>query len=636
MCGILAWFDTKLQPIDKDRFNRSLATLHHRGPDEKSTWFRSNHGVALGHTRLAIMDPEGGHQPFCFDSGISAVVNGEFYDFERIRDRLTATGAVFKTKSDSEILPHLYERKGMNILDDLRGEFSFVIWDENSRAMIACRDRFGIKPLYYTWHKGSFIVASEIKALLALGVPSCWDSEMVYATVTNYVLPPDRTMFKNIYQVLPAHYLVVTSSGSRLVPYWDMPYDQQTTIETEADMIEGYQEALYDSVKTRIRSDMPVACYLSGGIDSCAVLGVSSEIAESPVPAFTVSFDNNNYDELPIAKRMAERTGSTITPIPVTESMIRDDFVNAIEKTEYIFPNTHGIAKYILSRSVRDAGYKVVLTGEGSDEFLGGYASFRQDYYRSSDFTQEQRNKLIDALQENNEASKNVNLSEGDVSHTFLENVLGFVPAHWAVHLARGDQIKEVLAEEFREAFCTTDNFKNLFNRLDLRPIANATNLHKSMFLWTKTTLTSYLLNIVADRMEMAHSLEGRVPFLDHKLVEYTCKLPVSMKINGAIEKYVLRESVKDVITEEVYTRQKHPFLAPPSATKHNGPLFEFIEETLRSPQADNVPFFDWSKIRLMLDQLSKYPESVRTSLDPQFTLLASIVHLGETFAMQS
>jgi asparagine synthase (glutamine-hydrolysing) len=146
----------------------------------------------------------------------------------------------------------------MNILSGLRGEFSFLLWDENNRTMIACRDRFGIKPLYYTWHDGAFIAASEIKALLALWVPAHWDLETAYASVTNFLLPPDRTMFKHIYQVPPAHYFVVSASGSRLVPYWEMPYDQKTTLETEIDMIEGYRDALYDSVKTRIRSDVPV------------------------------------------------------------------------------------------------------------------------------------------------------------------------------------------------------------------------------------------------------------------------------------------------------------------------------------------------------------------------------------------
>jgi asparagine synthase (glutamine-hydrolysing) len=186
------------------------------------------------------------------------------------------------------------------------------------------------------------------------------------------------------------------------------------------------------------------------------------------------------------------------------------------------------------------------------------------------------------------------------------------------------------------EEFSTYDNFKNLFNQFDFRAIENAPNPHKSMFLWTKTTFTSYLLNVVADRMEMAHSLEGRVPFLDHKLVEYTCKLPISMKIRGVNEKYILREAVKNVLNEEVYQRQKPPFLAPPLATKFDGPIFQFVEETLRSPEAKNVPFFDWAKVHALLDQFSRFPEEVRTSFDPLLTLMTSMVHLGERFSIRS
>ncbi len=636
MCGILAWYHTNFQPVDRERFKQSLSTLQHRGPDETKAWFRPNDGVALGHTRLGIMDPEGGHQPFNFDSGTSAVVNGEFYNFEGIRSELERSGAVFKTKSDSEILPHLYDRKGMNILDSLNGEFAFVVWDESNRTLFACRDRFGIKPLYYTWHKGSFMVASEIKALLALGVPAQWDDETAYSTIGNYLAPADRTVFKNIYQVPPAHYFVVNSSGSRLVPYWDMPYDQTSEIGTEAEMIEGYREAFYDSVKARVRSDVPVACYLSGGIDSSAILGVASQIAEAPLPAFTVSFDDEHYDELPIAQRMAEKVGSTITPVRITEAMIRDEFVNAIEKSEYFFGNTHGIAKYLLSRSVRDAGFKVVLTGEGSDEFLGGYASFRQDHLRSPEFSDDEREELTKALFKNNAVSKNINLSDPNYSYPFLEDALGFVPAHWGAQLSNSAQIAEIMNPEFKRNYQSYDMYKHLFNRLDLRPIESAPNLHKSMFVWVKANFSAYLLNVVADRMEMSHSLEGRVPFLDHKLVELTCKLPVSMKINGVVEKYILREALKDVLTEEVYRRQKHPFIAPPSATKLDGPLFQFMLETLQSQEAENVPFFDWPKIRGMLDQFSKLPEEVRASFDPLLTMMTSFVHLGKQFSMQS
>src|SRR5262245_54819307 len=383
MCGIVAMYSAR-GPIPADALERATLRLAHRGPDGRRTWLSDGRRVGLGHARLSIIDLATGDQPIASEDGtLRIVVNGEFYDFERTQCDLEGRGHRMRTRSDSEIALHLYEDYGTACLRHLRGEFAFALWDGANDMLFAARDRFGIKPLYYAIHRGTLHLASEIKALLAAGVPARWDRAAFFQANHFLGVPHDRTLFEGIHPVPPGHYLLACGGQVRLIRYWDFDYPPAADgrqVASDAEYAERFRHALDEAVRHRLRADVPVGCYLSGGLDSCSVLGLAARHASQPIRAFTLTFDRADYDEGAIAREMAAHAGADFRPIPIRQADLADHFADAAWQAETLFINAHGVAKYLLSRAVRDAGYKVVLTGEGSDEILAGYAHFRRDW----------------------------------------------------------------------------------------------------------------------------------------------------------------------------------------------------------------------------------------------------------------
>ena len=366
MCGIVAIFSRRT-PISPESVQKATKSLFHRGPDGQRQWISPDHRIALGHARLSIIDLTTGDQPIASeDEQTRIVVNGEFYGFEAIQRELEQSGHRLRTRSDSEIALHLYEDLGTQCLHRLRGEFAFVLWDETHRTLFAARDRFGIKPLFYAFHNDALYFASEVKALFAGGVPARWDAESVYHSV-EFGGHQVRTLFDGIFQVPPGHYLIATDKHIQLHRYWDFDYprsDTATVNRSDEDYAAEFRSVLEESVRIRLRADVPVGCYLSGGLDSCSVLGLAARHHHEPIRAFTLTFDHVEYDECAVAKEMAAMVGAEFFPIPIRQDDLADHFANAILQSETLCINAHGVAKFVLSRAVRDAGYKVVLTGE--------------------------------------------------------------------------------------------------------------------------------------------------------------------------------------------------------------------------------------------------------------------------------
>jgi len=367
MCGIAALF-SQSKAVSKHALEGAVRSLIHRGPDNQSVWLSPDQRVGLGHTRLSIIDLTTGDQPIANESErVHIVVNGEFYDFERQRGELEQRGHRFRTRSDSEIALHLYEDFGTHCVRRLRGEFAFVLWDESNDLLLAARDRFGIKPLYYAVHDDALYLASEVKALFAAGVPARWDHEYFYQHATGPAMP-DRTLFEGVHQVPPGHYLIATRNSLRVQRYWEFDYTPAAELATskrdERSYVEEFAAVFEEAVRLRMRADVPVGCYLSGGLDSCAVLGFAARNSSAPIQAFTLTFDQAAYDEGDIAREMAALVGANFYPIPIKQSDIADHFADAIWHSETVFSNGHGVSKYLLSRAVRDAGYKVVYTAK--------------------------------------------------------------------------------------------------------------------------------------------------------------------------------------------------------------------------------------------------------------------------------
>lgn len=638
MCGIVALF-SRNGPISEASLNLATRRLEHRGPDGQKTWIAPHRQVGLGHARLSIIDLTTGDQPIANETNtLHIVVNGEFYDYERIQRELQQDGHQLRTRSDSEIALHLYEELGTHCLEHLRGEFAFVLWDEPNQTLFAARDRFGIKPLFYSIHNDILYFASEVKALFAAGVPAAWNHESFFHAA-DLGQQPGQTLYKNVSQIPPGHYLIATKNHLQIQQYWDFHYpslDQNRPAVTETEYAELLRHEFEEAVRIRLRADVPVGCYLSGGLDSCSVLGMASLHHPEPIRAFTLTFDHPQYDEESIAKEMAAHANAEFYPIPISQQDLADNFVDATWNSEMLCVNAHGVAKFVLSRAVRNAGYKVVLTGEGSDEILGGYAHFRRDmllYNNQGQDPNEVRN-LLQQLAEDNPVSRGLLLPDGET--TPLENVkslLGFVPSWMETFSGRAFKLHGLFSDDFTSHFSGRDSYRTLLNSFDYwKQLNHREPVNQSLYLWAKTGLPNYILTILGDRMEMAHSIEGRVPFLDHRVVECVCSMPVSLKIRGMTEKYILREAARPVLTDSVYRRQKHPFLSPPATLNPDEGLSSLMQDTLRGPTIKALSFFDPSRVIALLDRLPNMDDGQRTVVDQVLMLVLSACILQERF----
>jgi asparagine synthase (glutamine-hydrolysing) len=640
MCGIVALYASR-GSVDPEQVGRAVTSLRHRGPDGQRHWMSPDRRVGLGHARLSIIDLATGDQPIVSEDGQTVIVcNGEFYGYEAIQKELESAGHRLRTKSDSEIALHLYEDLGPQCLHRLRGEFAFVIWDGNNRTLFAARDRFGIKPLFYAMHEGTLYFASEVKALFAAGVPARWDPESFWQAAEQGG-HQSRTLFQGVYLVPPGHYLIAADQQIQIVRYWDFNYptaDSGAKPRSDADYKAELREALEEAVRIRLRADVPVGCYLSGGLDSCSVLGLAARHHPDPIRAFTLTFDRAEYDEEAQAREMAALVGAEFNPIAMRQDDLADNFADAVHQSETLCINAHGVAKYLLSRAVRDAGYKVVLTGEGSDEIFGGYVHFRRDVllYNQAGQDSETVQALLAEQERLNTVSQGLLLADGATGPLDdVKRMLGFVPSWMEAFSSRARKLRDVLSDDYLETIGNRQGYRALLSELDVaRQLKGREPVHQSLYLWSKTCLPSYILTMLGDRMEMGHSIEGRVPFLDHRLVEVICSQPVNQKIRGVTEKFVLREAVQDVITDTVYRRQKHPFLAPPASLNPQGRLHAFVQDTLRGSQLASIPFCDRNKVMRMLDRIDDMDDGGRIANDANLMFLTSACVLQERFGL--
>jgi asparagine synthase (glutamine-hydrolysing) len=425
--------------------------------------------------------------------------------------------------------------------------------------------------------------------------------------------------------------------------YWDFNYTTASgnaSQWSDADYAAEFREALEEAVRIRLRADVPVGCYLSGGLDSCSVLGLAAKHHPEPIRAFTLTFDRPEYDEEAQAKEMAARTGAEFFPIPIRQDDLADHFSDAILQSETLCVNAHGVAKFLLSRAVRDAGYKVVMTGEGADEILAGYAHFRRDMllYNREGQDSDLVTSQLEELERLNPVSRGLLLPDGEAGPlNRVKQLLGFVPSWIETFSARSQKMRALQAEDFLQRFGQREGLHALLNEVDVRgQLAGREPVHQSLYLWSKTVLPGYILTMLGDRMEMAHSIEGRVPFLDHDVVEVVRSQPVNQKIRGMTEKYILREAARDVITDTVYRRQKHPFLSPPATLNPQQRLSSLVQDTLRGNVLACIPYFDRKKVIDLLDRVDTMDHGSRVAFDQVLMLLVSACVLHERFHLET
>ncbi len=588
MCGIVGFVGHNLP---EDKLLRAVRALRHRGPDGAGTFIEDRERVGLGHARLSIIDLQTGGQPlFSEDEDVVLVCNGEIYDFERLRSELEARGHAFRTRSDSEVILHLYQEHGLDFVEHLRGEFAFLLYDKHAQTLLAVRDRFGIKPLFLNRQGSNYVFASEAKAIFATGLLKPAIDVVAIRDYISGVIPV--SIFRDIEVVPPGCMLKldVKSGACETIRYWDLdlPADGHCPETMSLDeQVCAVREAVEEAIRLRLRADVPVGVYLSGGIDSSIVAATAAKYYPGTLKAFTIAFpDNETFNEYKLAKGMAEKIGAELHSVSCGPEALLHSTEDCLWASELPFPNFHGVGKFMLSRLAREH-VKVVLTGEGSDETFLGYV-----YY------QPRRGAVTDHILS---PVRKRALFRGAHVDRIIE-ALGFVPLGehaYAFSPRRQWLVRRMFRRGLRSQLESSHPLDALRRRMDRSQTDGRTVERRIQYFSIKMLLAPYLLCLLGDRAEMGHSIEGRTPFLDHSLFELARHIPDRFKIYKGVEKFVLREAFKKDLTDEIYQRKKWAYLAPPLWLQkgYSAKLDELFDRYLSKNAIEQCGIFEYRTI---------------------------------------
>lgn len=625
MSGITGFLNpTGLGNGTEKKLEAMLQTLQHRGPDGSYSYINEKQGIAIGQQYLHINGKQTEANPiFRMEDEIIMTANGRFYEDKRMKASLRLEGNLFSSTNDHELIIPLYRKYGLDFVNHLRGEFAISLFDAKRKKLYLIRDRFGVKPLFYHLHNGTIYWGSEVKALFAHPeVSRKFDSQAIVHQLMHTMIA-GTSAFKDIHAVKPGHILVVDFSDRNIAinekKYWDLEFpkaeDRDLGI-AEQTHIEDVREKLLDAVSVRLEADQEVGAYLSGGIDSCAIVGMSSALQQKPLRTYTISFDDDAYDESAIARAMAAEANSKHSQLILNaDDLYGDNYADTLWHAERTFYNTLGVAKKLMSKKVTDSGCRIALTGEGSDELFGGYPSFKRDMLRygmtqgSSAEEAASYQKLMDA---SNKLFTGAILSDEILAHPAMDDICGFTPSWiqpWMKTLALATPL---LHADLRDELEGYDPIEQIANSFDQEMLAGRHVLDKAQYTWSKTMLECQILNWGGDRVDMAHGMESRPAFLDHHVAQMAVHIPPHLRIKGNVEKWVLREAMQHILPEVLYKREKFAFMAPPGHTdpKKMQGLDKLMrlymdEETVRAAR-----IFDY-------EQLSNFIAAYKADKDP-------------------
>jgi len=599
MCGIcgIAIPDKLDRDVDSTLLIRMRDSLTHRGPDDAGVFMDTS--VGLGHRRLSIVDVAGGHQPMSNEDGrVWLVYNGEVYNHRDLRPDLEARGHRYQTASDTETIIHLYEEHGPSAVEQLRGMFAFAIWDAPRRRLVLARDRLGIKPLYYTLSAdGVICFASEIKALLEarqVGAELNYDALADYAA--NRYTSGEETLFRGVKRLLPGHTLVWSNGRVEIERYWDVSFEKPEAQLSEKQYIDEFTELFQESVRLRLMSDVPLGMFLSGGIDSSAIVSAMSGMVSDPIKTFSVAFEEREANELEYARMVSRAFGTDHHEIVVSPEQFFGVLPAMVYQEDEPIAHPSSIPLYFVSKLASEH-VKVVLTGEGSDELLAGYDKYRKTVYNlalgrayHNTMPASVRRAIERAILKLNGASRvRQKLSrtflclEPRIEDIYFDNFSAF---------SRSMQ-RRLFTRDTREQMLETDPYA--------APLALLAGADSSSLLdqLLAADLKTYLHELLMkqDQMSMAASIESRVPFLDHKLVEFAAALPETMKLRGLTTKYILRKAMKHRLPKEILTRRKMGFPVPIGLWLRNK-FSHVVDEYVLSPRALERGIFEPGFVR--------------------------------------
>ncbi|MCJ7503665.1 MAG: asparagine synthase (glutamine-hydrolyzing), partial [Acidobacteriia bacterium] len=541
MCGICGIYNFgTYAPADRAALKRSADAMVHRGPDDEG--FYLNAELGLGNRRLSIIDLPGGHQPLANeDETVWITFNGEIYNYQELRPELESRGHRFRTASDTETIVHLYEDYGLGCLEPLRGMFAFALWDARQRRLFVARDRLGIKPLFYCAEPGRLLFASELRALRELvGRPLEIEPQAVYDFFGFRYIPAPHTFYRGVKKLLPGHYLLADARGARIEPYWDVPPEEETS-RTVADFADEVIEQLRESIRLRLIADVPLGVFLSGGTDSSAVVAFMAALGAHPLRTFSVGFEEPGYSELPFARRVAQRYHTQHHELVVRPQDLSEELGRLVAFRDEPVAEPTDVALYRMARLASEQ-VKVVLAGEGGDELFAGYPKYAADRLaglvsalpqevtraiaRWLPYRQRRAQLALEALSIRNEAERS---------------------ATWFASFSREER-EALFAPEFL-AQVDVAHPARIFEQY-LEKVRDRSPLKRMLYADLKIWLPDNLL-LRGDQMTMAASIEERLPFLDHKLVELAARLPSRMLAHGFRTKVLLKQALRPYLPAE-------------------------------------------------------------------------------------
>jgi len=607
MCGIngIVLSDSSRRTIDVRELERMRDVLTHRGPDDAGVFVNGRRTVGLGHRRLSIVDVNAGHQPMTNeDHSLQITYNGEIYNHGDYRASLEATGHVYSSQCDTETILHLYEEYGAKCVEHLRGMFAFAIWNENRRELFVARDRLGVKPLYYAHTtEGSLYFASEIKALLEVGALK---PEVNYDALPDYFAnhapSGEDTLFSGIKRLLPGHTLTWRNGSISLEKYWDVQFSTEQQTFSEKQYIEKWYELFRESVKLRLMADVPLGMFLSGGIDSSAIAAVMSTMVPEPIKTFSVAFAEREANELEYARLVASAFGTNHHEVVVSP----EDFFAALPRLVWHEdePIAHpsSVALFLVSR-LASQHVKVVLTGEGSDELLAGYGRYRKTILNIAAGRRYESlvpESVRESIRRRIETLPTGSALRQKIQRTFLSLSPDFESIYFDNFAVFSRNLQhQLFTGSMRDRLQSSANPYSRMQEFLAETDAKSV-LDQILFVDMKTYLHELLMK--QDQMSMAASIESRVPFLDHKLVEFSAAMPDRLKLRGATTKYVLRESMKGLLPEAILSRSKMGFPVP-IGKWFRGPFRALIDEFVLGERALSRGIFDRAFVQSLVER---------------------------------
>ncbi len=610
MCGIAGKINFSSEPVSAELLREMIGAISHRGPDE--TGFHLDRNVGLAHARLSIIDLEGGSQPIPNeDKTIWIVFNGEIFNYVELRERLIEKGHRFSTRSDTEVIVHLYEEMGGDCVTEMNGQWAFAIWDSKRQKLFLSRDRMGIRPLFYRATGKDFAFASEIKSIFTdRTVPREIDPRALEQIFTFWVTVPPTTAFRGIHELPPGHSMTVQGERVSVEPYWRLEYPIERSHRDCADWADELRHLLIDATRLRLRSDVPVGAYLSGGLDSSVTTAMIKHFTDSRLRTFSVTFDDPEFDESRFQKDVIELLDTDHQDIRCAHADIGAVFPDVVWHAEKPVVRTAPAPLFLLSGLVRENGYKVVLTGEGSDEILGGYDIYKEAKIRRfwSAFPESRKRPLL--LKKLYPYLKNIQAQPEAYLKAFFHVRPEDMDNPFFSHLPRWEmtaKLKLFFSKEVRDELAGYDVYDEIRQRIPAE-FSDWDTFCQAQYLESAYLMPGYILSSQGDRVSMAHSIEGRYPFLDHRVVELAAAIPPRFKMKALDEKHVLKKAAEDLVPASVKSRPKQPYRAPEAISFFEGEdsARDYVRELLSPTRIEENGLFHAPAVEKLIAKVRK------------------------------